>query len=235
MSVNEVEKPLLEKTEPSPPPYTETEEPASKEKPSTDTDQPEPAETEEAEEKKVAPATINKEESILFQIVLEDSQGKKVPVYELADKIVGFYFTAQWVGEPVEIFDPQLVKFAEEHKDEFTVVVISVDKDKETFKAYMKDKPFLAVPYDEPIRERILEEWAIKLIPTLTVYHPLRHEIVTTWGRGAIMKNGKKCLDAWKAGDSGLSWSQLAGFGDWPVIQYTCWALVFLWIYYKFF
>ncbi|KAK9693536.1 hypothetical protein K7432_013877 [Basidiobolus ranarum] len=211
---------------PPPPPYSETELKDTKENDST---------VQEVTEKKIAPATRNKEESILFQITLEDSHGKKVPVYELADKIVGFYFTANWVGEPVEIFDPQLIKFANAHKDEFVVVVVSADRRKEAFLEYMKDKPFLAIPFDEPIREQILKEWSIKLIPTLTIYHPLKHEVLTSWGRGAIMKNGEKCLQAWKKGDSGLTWSQLAGFGDVPVVQYVCLTLITLFIYYRFF
>ena len=38
-----------------------------------------------------AKATINKHESILFKIKLEDATHKKVPVYEVANKMIGFF------------------------------------------------------------------------------------------------------------------------------------------------
>lgn len=40
--------------------------------------------------KRVAKATIDKQGSILFRIKLQDAKGKHVPVYEVANKTVGF-------------------------------------------------------------------------------------------------------------------------------------------------
>ena len=37
-----------------------------------------------------AKATIDKHESILFKIKLQDAAGKRVPVYEVANKTIGF-------------------------------------------------------------------------------------------------------------------------------------------------
>lgn len=37
-----------------------------------------------------AKATIDKHESILFKIKLQDATGKHVPVYEVANKTIGF-------------------------------------------------------------------------------------------------------------------------------------------------
>jgi hypothetical protein len=47
-------------------------------------------ETQAEARKRVAKATINKQESILFRIKLQDANGKYLPVYEVANKTIGF-------------------------------------------------------------------------------------------------------------------------------------------------
>ncbi|KAF9578147.1 hypothetical protein BGW38_006207 [Lunasporangiospora selenospora] len=132
-----------------------------------------------------AKATIDKRSSILFKIKLQDAQGKHVPVYEVASKMIGSgrYAVCQ---------------------------ELSVGAFEQTLKAHPR---WLAVPYNDPVRLDILNEWQTKGVPCLHIYDPVRHEILTSWGGSCLRFNPEHCHGEWRQGEHGVSyWQMLVGW-----------------------
>ena len=88
-----------------------------------------------------------------------------------AGKTVAVYCSAHWCP-PCRTFTPQLVKFANEHKDKLAVVFISSDQDEGKMFAYMKETkmPWPAVPFKSAGGTAIKKEQGVTGIPTLLVY-----------------------------------------------------------------
>ncbi|KAG0269774.1 Neurexin 1, isoform A [Actinomortierella ambigua] len=160
------------------------------------------------ERRKRAKATIDKSESILFRIKLQDAQGNKVPVYELADKTIGFLCGAGRFAVCQELA-LQIDEFLEHHP-KFTLVYVSLDRQKSTFDRILEAHPrWLAVPYDDPIRIDILNSWKTQGVPCLHIYDPVEHQIVTSWGGSCLRFNADKCYEEWQQGSQGISWWQM--------------------------
>ena len=81
------------------------------------------------------------------------------------------YCSAHWCP-PCRAFTPQLVKFANEHKDQLAVVFISFDQDEAKMFGYMKEAkmPWSAVPFKSAGGQAIAKEQGVTGIPTLLVY-----------------------------------------------------------------
>jgi len=67
-------------------------------------------------------------------------------------KVVGLYFSSSWC--PDTAFTPFLAKFFSHFRttdrgQNFEIVYVSADKDKETFDQYFDEMPWHAVPYDD--------------------------------------------------------------------------------------
>ena len=102
---------------------------------------------------------------------LVDADGKAVDLSTLKGKVVGVYHSAHWCG-PCRAFTPQLVEFANAHKDKFAVVFVSHDRDAASMSGYMKEAkmPWSAVPFRSKSAQRNTEENGIRGIPTLVIY-----------------------------------------------------------------
>jgi nucleoredoxin len=102
---------------------------------------------------------------------LVDAEGKSVDITSLKGKTVGVYCSAHWCP-PCRVFTPQLVKFANEHKDKLAVVFISFDESPEKMLGYMKEAkmPWSAVPFKSAGGQTIAKEQGVTGIPTLLVY-----------------------------------------------------------------
>jgi len=102
---------------------------------------------------------------------LVDEAGKTVDLATLKGKTVAVYCSAHWCP-PCRTFTPQLVKFANEHKDKLAVVFISSDQDEGKMFAYMKETkmPWPAVPFKSAGGTAIKKEQGVTGIPTLLVY-----------------------------------------------------------------
>ncbi|KAG0231017.1 hypothetical protein BGW41_002351 [Actinomortierella wolfii] len=160
------------------------------------------------ERRRRAKATIDKSESILFRIKLQDAQGNKVPVYELANKTIGFLCGAGRFAVCQELA-AQIDAFLEAHP-KFSLVYISLDRSKSTFDRVLEAHPkWLAVPYDDPVRIDILNSWQTKGVPCLHIYDPVEHTIVTSWGGSCLRFNADKCFEEWQQGYEGVTWWQI--------------------------
>lgn len=102
---------------------------------------------------------------------LVDADGKAVDFATLGNKVVGVYHSAHWCP-PCRAFTPQLVAFANAHRDTFAVVFVSYDRDAAAMAAYMKETqmPWAAVPYKAASGKRNGDENGVRGIPTLLVY-----------------------------------------------------------------
>ncbi|KAF9409383.1 Nucleoredoxin-like protein 2 [Podila epigama] len=162
----------------------------------------------EQPKRSVARATLNKSESILFRIQLEDANRKHVPVYEVADKIVGFFCSAGRFAACQEL--SVLVDRFLEANPNFVIIYLSLDLSEACFNRTMKAHPkWLAVPYNDPVRKDILTEWQQRGVPCLHIYSPVEHEILTSWGGSCLRFNSENCFEEWKAGRSGVSYFQI--------------------------
>lgn len=132
----------------------------------------------------------------------------------IKDKIIGIYFSAHWCP-PCRVFTPKLVDFYNKlHRNEksFQVIFVSLDKDKESMTNYMQDMnmPWLAIEYNNPKREALIEQFKIRSVPILIIISD-KGKIISDNARSEIMDYGTKAYDKWTEGDLKLK-NQDVGF-----------------------
>lgn len=130
---------------------------------------------------------------------LVNAKGEKVAAATLAGKTIGLYFSAHWCP-PCRKFTPQLVAFRDAvAKDNFEIVFVSFDKDKEAMDGYMKETKmgWLAIPYDAAQRKAVAKEFGVNSIPTLIILDKDGKKI-TDKGRGDVTTKGNEALKEWK-------------------------------------
>ena len=102
-------------------------------------------------------------------IVLKDTSGKEIHLYDIKDKYVLIDFWASWCG-PCRAENPNVANMYQKYKDKgFTVFSISLDSDKKKWEtAIAKDK--LAWPYHvselKGWQSQICQPWKIQSIPS---------------------------------------------------------------------
>jgi len=144
--------------------------------------------------------------------ILEDDTGLRQGAAALAGKIVGLYFSAGWCP-PCRKFSPELASFQSKHADDFTVCFVSSDHSEAEMRRFMAGKGFLAVPFHSEARRRLQARLGVSMLPTLVILDGRSGEVLTDWGRSAVMRNPEGCVNAWKAGGHGCSWVQLVTGG----------------------
>ena len=131
--------------------------------------------TDKAQPAAKAPATGDNAKIMkMIGDTLVDSKGKKFETSEVLEgrKNVLIYFTASWCG-PCRRFTPELVKFADEHKDakDFVIIMVGSDRSAKAQDDYMKKSkmPFYAVPYGVEGVKAIKQAYAGRGIPNLVI------------------------------------------------------------------
>eukprot|EP00752_Nemacystus_decipiens_P009897 g8830.t1 len=142
--------------------------------------------------------------------VLEDEAGTKLAAAGVfKNKMIGVYVSAGWCP-PCRAFSLVLSRWAKERKEEFEVVFVSLDKSEQEMKEYVAGKGFVRLTFEpESARHKAAQAFGVQALPTLIIVNGDSGNIVTTWGRSAIMKNPQGCLEEWKAGRHGVTWLQL--------------------------
>lgn len=88
--------------------------------------------------------------------------------------------------------------------------VLAVLDSEPEMRDYVAGKGFVRLPFEpESARHKAAESFGVQALPTLIIVNGDTGNIVTTWGRSAIMKNPRGCLEEWKAGRHGVTWLQL--------------------------
>ena len=147
--------------------------------------------------KKTAPKAITD----LFGSKLKNAKKKTVSVDELADKVIGVYFSAHWCP-PCRAFTPKLVAFHNELSKAgkpFEIVLVSSDRDRNAMYGYMKEMkmPWLALPHGDKRKGALSSKYGVKGIPKLVILSPTG-ELISENGRGEVM-NGAAAFDKWQA------------------------------------
>lgn len=100
-------------------------------------------------------------------------------------------------------------KFLETHPN-FAIIYLSMDLSEAAFNKTLKAHPkWLAVPFNNPIKTEILNEWQQRGVPCLHIYDPVDHAILTSWGGSCLRFNSENCFQEWKQGGAGVSFLQI--------------------------
>lgn len=104
--------------------------------------------------------------------VLIGPGGKPVDPASLARKAIALYFSASWCG-PCRRLTPQLATLYNRMKEQnrpFEIVFVSGDRDQGSFSSYFNSEmPWLAVPFDHPRKDELMEIHRIRAFPTLKI------------------------------------------------------------------
>lgn len=98
----------------------------------------------------------------------------KVPVSELENKTVALYFTMKSHRHCLN-FTPLLVEAYKELKDKghsFEVVSIPQDRTDQQFREGFKEMPWLALPFNNKVSERLARYFDLRTLPTLVIIGP---------------------------------------------------------------
>ncbi len=131
---------------------------------------------------------------------LVNASRKKVSVADLAGKRVGIYFTASWCP-PCRTFTPQLIDaYNVWRKDDipFEIVMVSRDRSVADMFKYMRSArmPWLAVPYDSPYVNVLVERYRVRGIPHLVVIDA-DGKTLSDKARGDVARWGKNAIERW--------------------------------------
>jgi thiol-disulfide isomerase/thioredoxin len=105
------------------------------------------------------------------------------------NEMVGLYFSASWCG-PCQGFTPELRRVYDELRaggKRFEVVLVSTDRDPESFDEYFAKMPWLALPYDRrELATDLNRLYEVNGIPTLVLVSPKDGAVVTADGTDAV-------------------------------------------------
>ncbi len=113
-------------------------------------------------------------------------------------RVTCIYFCASWCP-PCKVFTPILKEFYDDINCEIRqleIVFVSSDKDEESFKNYLADMPWIAIPDGDKRIAALLENYRLEQIPTLYVIKP-DGECVSTRGKQDLLEEGSDCFVKW--------------------------------------
>lgn len=121
--------------------------------------------------------------------------GRKVPISQLVGKTIGLYFGAYWCP-PCRAFTGQLTEAYNEligttKRDSLEIILVSTDRDLKEFEVNMSSMPWLAIPYEDRIRQDLGRIFNVKGIPALIFIGP-EGKTVSTNGKEMISLYGAK-------------------------------------------
>ena len=112
--------------------------------------------------------------------------------------IIGLFFGGQWCSSCRE-FEKKLLEVynkVNEESKRLEIIFFSCDYDENAFKEHFARMPWLAIPYEDPIREHYTEKLAIAIIPQLIIINK-KGEQISRGGKRDIEKHGVKAFDKW--------------------------------------
>ena len=145
---------------------------------------------------------ISLEDKVDHQIILPktflDQKGQKVSADVLEGKLIGLYFSASWCG-PCRAFTPSLIKFRDNHKDMFEVILVGADGSTKAQANYMRKykMPWLAMKNQSPEAIKISKSLGVPHIPYLVILDS-DGKIVSKNGEKEISRLGNKAFAPWK-------------------------------------
>lgn len=113
-------------------------------------------------------------------------------------KFIGLFFTGSWCP-PCEIFAQELIQIyneANSKEKNFEIIQISNEKNEKEFHENIKDKPWLFVPYNDPVIMNLVNEYKISYLPVLLIINKEK-TILTESGRRDVTQYKNKAYDEW--------------------------------------
>jgi len=101
---------------------------------------------------------------------------------------LGIYFSAHWCP-PCRGFTPQLVKTYNTIKEagkKFEIIFASSDHEKDAFKEYHGEMPWLAFPFGDSRINGLSELYEVEGIPMLVIVDPATGKVINKSGRTAV-------------------------------------------------
>mmetsp|Transcript_13490 Transcript_13490/g.15378 ORF Transcript_13490/g.15378 Transcript_13490/m.15378 type:complete len:219 (+) Transcript_13490:185-841(+) len=143
--------------------------------------------------------------------------GELVDVTVLKSKFVAVFISSldakEELGKNGVELKAAVTEFAEVNMDKVAVLYLSQDHSKDDFEKFLENRPFYAVPYEKSAtRQTMTEEFDISSLslPAIVIMTP-KCEILTSWGKSAIMWNAEACLSEWEVERPGITYAQLFG------------------------
>jgi nucleoredoxin len=129
---------------------------------------------------------------------LLNADGSPVSSDQLKGKYIGLYFSASWCG-PCRTFTPKLVKFRDQHIENFEVVLVGSDGSEKAQANYMKKykMPWLALKNQSEKARELSLSLNVEYIPYVIVLDP-DGNVVTKKGKEDIARLGPDALASWK-------------------------------------
>lgn len=118
----------------------------------------------------------------------------KIPVDSIVGKTIGLYFSGQWC-RPCADFTPKLISIyhkirnltKENNGDEedFEIVFVSNDRDRDSFHSYFDSMPWLSLPFGDDAIKNLYKHFNVQGIPCLIIIGP-DGKTVTKEGRNLV-------------------------------------------------
>jgi len=139
----------------------------------------------------------------LIPDTLLNKEGTEISTESLQGKYVGLYFSASWCG-PCRSFTPKLIRFRNEHAEQFEVVLVGGDGTAKDQAKYIKkyDMPWLSMINQSDAARQANESLGVKYIPFLVILDP---------SGKVVSKEGVKEIRALKNGAMNLWANELKG------------------------
>ncbi|KAK0553304.1 hypothetical protein OC845_001304 [Tilletia horrida] len=98
-----------------------------------------------------APEHYQHPDPLIRRLRLVDGKGQPVNLRQFFKnvKVVGFYFSSQWAGQPLKEYHKTISEFSRRHDKEFKVIYVSVDVDEQWYKAGTKDMPWVSMVWND--------------------------------------------------------------------------------------
>ncbi|KAJ7953611.1 Thioredoxin, nucleoredoxin [Quillaja saponaria] len=110
---------------------------------------------------------------------LLSNDGNKIPVSELEGKMVGLYFSMYTHGGCLK-FTPKLLevyKTLKEKGENFEIVLVSLDYEEDQYKQGLESTPWLSLPFNDKICEKLTRYFQLETLPTLVIIGPDGHTL----------------------------------------------------------
>ena len=129
---------------------------------------------------------------------LLSADGSPVSSDRVKGKYIGLYFSASWCG-PCRTFTPKLVKFRDQHIENFEVVLVGSDGSAKAQANYMKKykMPWLALKNQSEKARELSLSLNVEYIPYVIVLDP-DGNVVTKNGKEDIARLGSDALASWQ-------------------------------------
>ena len=127
------------------------------------------------------------------------SQGKISKKEALnSKKLIGVYFGGYWCP-PCQMFSQTLMSCYNEinsKEKQVEIIYCSSDEDIEDFHNYTNDTPWLSIPFESKVPEKLISQYKISGIPTLLIFNR-KGKLIEKAGRRIVQEKGVSAFKEW--------------------------------------